>query len=286
MPQPTVGIVLLTLNARTHLDHCLPPLLSSPCKTRLLVVDSSSEDGTAERARELGAETLVIPRHEFNHGATREKARKHLATDIVVMVTQDAYAVDGSVVGALIEPILQGKASVSYARQIPHVGAGFLESFPRDFNYPTTSHIRQLSDTAHYGVYTFFCSNAFAAYSNRALDEIGGFQSVPFGEDTVAVAQLLRRQHNVAYVAEALVRHSHDYTLMQEFRRNYEMGFARAQYTHLLACEQTDSHRGKAFVKEMFSRLRKEHPLLMPYAALHVFMKWIGYRLGFARSRL
>jgi rhamnosyltransferase len=246
----------------------------------VLVVDSSSTDGTAEKAEELGAETLVIPRHEFNHGTTREKARKHLGTDIVVMVTQDAYAVDNEVIGNLIEPIYQKKVSVAYARQIPHDGAGFLETFPRDFNYPITSHVRQLSDTSRYGIYTFFCSNAFAAYSNSALDEIGGFKSVLFGEDTVAVAELLRHQHKVAYVAEALVKHSHDYTLREEFRRNYDIGLARAQYGHLLACEGSDSQRGKDFVIGMFKRLFREQPLLMPYASLHILAKWLGYRLG------
>lgn len=232
---PSIGVAVITHKAKNHLPLCLPPLLQSSLKPRVLVVNSSSHDGTVETALELGAETLVIPRPDFNHGSTREKARKHLDTDIVVMITPDAYALDTHVLERLVKPIIEGKASISYARQIPHDGADFFESFHREFNYPSESHIRGIEEIGRYGVYTFFCSNSCAAYSNKALDEIGGFHSTLLGEDTVAVAKLLRKGHKIAYTAEAIVKHSHRYTLMQEFKRTFDTGLARAEYGHLLS---------------------------------------------------
>lgn len=277
---PTIGIVVTTYKARQHLPYCLPPLLNSPLKPRVLVVDSSSNDGTVEFARELGAETLVIPQSEFNHGATREMARKHLNTDIIVMVTQDAYATDEHVIEKLIAPILNGTAAASYARQIPHDGAGILEAFARDFNYPSTSHSRCVAQVSKYGVYTVFCSDSCAAYSNEALDIVGGFRSVLTGEDTVAVACLLQNGYRVAYVAEACVKHSHGYTLKQEFQRHFDTGIARRQYHHLIAFAGEDERRGKLYVKTLMNRLIKEKPLMIPYASLHIFAKWLGYRIG------
>ena len=192
----TVGVCVITYEAYHHLSFCLPPLLSSPLKPRVLVLNSSSDDGTVELAEEMGAETLVIPRKEFNHGISREFARKHLGTDIVVMMTPDAYAKDRSMLERLVDPIISKKASVSYARQIPHRNASFLESFSRKFSYPEKSHCRTLNHSSLWGVYTIFCSNACAAYSSEALDEIGGFSDVLTGEDTVAVSQLLRNGKN------------------------------------------------------------------------------------------
>ena len=80
-----VGVVVVTHRARQHLPHCLPALQRSPLRPRILVVNSSSHDGTVELARELGAETLVVPRRSFNHGLTREQARRCLGTPVVVM---------------------------------------------------------------------------------------------------------------------------------------------------------------------------------------------------------
>lgn len=277
---PTIGVAVMTLNAEKHLLRCLPPWLNSPLKPRVLVVDSSSEDGTVALAKSMGADTLVIARADFNHGATREKARKHLQTDIVVMVTPDAYAVDHQVLGKLVKPIIEGKTSIAYARQIPHKGAGFFEAFPREFNYPETSHIRSINDLALYGVYTFFCSNSCAAYSNRALDEIGGFPALLLGEDAVATALLLRRNHKIAYVAEARVHHSHRYSLWQEFQRNFDTGLARKEYRHLFAGVETDHKRGRKYVRDISRHLFKNKPMLLPYAFLQTLTKWLGYRLG------
>jgi rhamnosyltransferase len=275
----TIGVVIPTFRAAKHLPHCLPPLLKSKLRPRILVIDSSSDDETTILAQNYGVEVLTIPKTEFNHGTTRERGRKHLNTDIVVMLTQDAYAFEDTL-DKLVFPLLKQEASISYARQIPHVGASFFEAFPRSFNYPAESHIRSLQDLSRYGVYTFFCSNSCAAYLNCALDEIEGFQPTLFGEDTVAVAKLLQRGHKIAYVAEAQVRHSHDYSLKQEFRRHFDIGISRRSYSHLIQQGGKDTKRGSAYVKAMLKELKKEAPHLIPYAVLQSMTKLIGYRIG------
>ncbi len=85
--------------------------------------------------------------------------------------------------GRLVDPLVQGLSATAYARQVPHHGAGFFEAFPREYNYPPTSHVRSLKDLSKYGVYTFFCSDSCAAYTNAALDAVGGFPRVLLGED-------------------------------------------------------------------------------------------------------
>lgn len=274
----SVGVVIITHNARHHLPHCLPPLIQSPIKPKILLVNSSSTDGTVELAKQFGVETAVIPRKEFNHGATREWARKKIGTDIVVMITPDAYAQNKDVLTTLIRPIVEKKAVCAYAKQIPHHNADLFETFPRDYNYPETSHIRSIADLSKHGVYTFFFSDSFGAYLNSALDEIGGFTPVLTGEDTVACAKLLHKGHKVAYVAEARVHHSHRYSLKQEFKRHFDTGLARNTYRHLIA---SDTARGKDYVKALFKHLveqRKFH--LIPYAFFQCTAKWLGYKIG------
>jgi rhamnosyltransferase len=278
----SIGVVFITHHAVKHLPYCLPPFINSPLKPPILVVNSSSGDGTIELAKKMGVETLLIPRKEFNHGTTRERVRKHLKTDIVVMMTPDAYAVDHTVLEKLVQPLVNGVAAVSYARQIPHEGAGLLESFPRAFNYPDESQIRSYEDIKKYGVYTYFCSDACAAYSNSALDEAGGFPSVLFGEDTCAVAALLKKGHRIYYAAEAIVRHSHGYSLKQEFKRHFDIGLSRREYSHLLKEAGRDSQRGRAFVQAYFKQVVKEQPILFPYAFLQIMFKWLGYKTGSA----
>lgn len=277
---PTIGCLIPTYKAKNHLQHCLKPLINSPLKPRILVIDSSSNDGTVELAKSLGAETVVIPQSEFNHGTTREMGRKMLGTDIVCMLTQDAYLLNENVLEMLVAPIIGNKAKIAYARQVPHRQAKFFESFPRHYNYPAESQLRGLEDCRQYGVYTFFCSNSCAAYSNTALDEIGGFEKVLLGEDTVATAKILRKGHRIAYCAEAIVHHSHDYTLKEEFRRSFDTGIARKGFAELIECGSSDMKHGAGYMKAMVFELARIAPWLLPYAFAHAISKWGGYKIG------
>ena len=156
----------------------------------------------------------------------------------------------------------------------------FFASFPRKFNYPKDSQVRSIDDCKTYGAYTFFCSNSCAAYLNSALDEIGGFAPTRFGEDTIAVAKLMHRGHRIAYAAEAIVHHSHDYTLKQEFLRHFEMGISRKQHQELLSICGPDSQRGKTYVRSLLREIWNDAPNKIPYALLQILAKYAGYQLG------
>lgn len=287
MADSRIGVAFITHNSRRHLERSLPPIVGSRLKPRVIVVNSSSSDGTVEEARRLGVETLVVPRAQFNHGLTRELARKTLATPIVVMMTPDAYPCGDDLLEKLIEPLAAGRAAAAYARQIPHDGAGLLEAFPRQFNYPAHSELRAIDDVARLGRFTFFFSNTCSAYLNPALDEVGGFPAVLTAEDTLVVARLLRRGHRIAYVAEAVVQHSHRYGLWQEFTRAFDTGYVRKLHADLLASPASDEARGRQFFAELMRvMVRRGQWPLMPYAVLQTGVKLMGYKAGRAGTRL
>jgi len=250
------------------------------------VIDSSSRDGSAELAAKFGAEVFSIPQGDFNHGTTREMARHLLGTDIVVFMTQDAIAVGDDMVGNLVAPIVAGDAVISYARQIPHDGADFFERFSREFNYPPTSEIRSAEDIARIGPRTFFCSDSCCAWSNAALSSVGGFRETLTAEDVAAAARLIHAGHKIAYEAGAVVKHSHRYTLFQEFRRHFDTGHFRAEHGNLLFGNGGDEKHGAAFTKEMLKRLSRKCPWKIPYAFLLTASKLAGYYVGYYGRRL
>ncbi len=281
----TVGVIVLTLNAEYDLRQCLPHLIQSPLVLKCLVVDSSSRDGTVRVAEEMGAEVVVISRRDFNHGATREWARQLLGTDIVVMVTQDAYATGPEIVDLLVRPILDGHADVTYARQLPKLGAGVFESFPRQFNYPNKSGVRTLNDAKRLGAFTFFCSDSFSAYKQSTMDSVGGFPTVLTNEDYFAVARILEAGGSIAYVSEATVFHSHRYTLMQEFKRYFDTGYVRGERRWVQELVGSAEGHGASMVKAMLKKIAFTQIWLVPYALVQVAVKWLGYRIGFHSVR-
>jgi rhamnosyltransferase len=282
----SVGVVILTLNAEKHLHKSLPPVADSPLKPEVLVIDSSSYDKTIEIAKSYGADVLVIPKNEFNHGATREKGRKILNTDIVVFQTQDAYPLDETMLTKLIAPIEENKSQIAYGRQIPHDNRGLLESFPREFNYPPQSNIRSIEDVDKYGVYTFFNSHSWAAYLNSALDKSGGIETMLTNEDYFTTAKMLRDGFRIAYVSDSIVKHSHRYGLVQDFKRYFDTGYVRTEYRWVTDIVGQAEERGSRLVKQLLKKTAKEKPFMLPYALFSLFVKWLGYRTGYFGSRL
>ncbi len=287
MKKASIGLVIPTKNAQATLDTILQLLDDSPVEFSSLIIDSSSNDQTVSIAKSHNAKVIVIPQADFNHGATREFARKQLNTDIVVYLTQDAIPVSSDLVANLVAPLIDNdNVVVSYGRQVAHEGADVFEAFPREYNYGDEPQIRGIDDVAEYGVYTFFCSNSCAAYKNSALDEIGGFKSVLTNEDYFAVADLLQLGYKIAYAANAVVQHSHRYSLWQEFQRYFDTGYVRAENPIIQELLGQAESRGIGFVATLLQKVFQDKPLLIPYAIIQSLMKWIGYRIGFYGSAL
>lgn len=285
--KPTIGLVIPTKNAQATLDKLLNTLKNSPIAFTTLIIDSSSDDETVSIAKSHHANVIIIPPTDFNHGATREYARQQLATDIVVYLTQDAIPVNENLLANLVKPLIASDdIAVSYGRQIAHKGADIFEAFPREYNYPEQAQVRSIKDVNQYGVYTFFCSNSCAAYKNSALDEIGGFKSVLSNEDYFAVADLLQQGYKIAYAADAIVSHSHRYSLWQEFQRYFDTGYVRAENPIIQQLVGQAESRGVGFVASLIKKVWHDHPLLIPYAVIQSLMKWLGYRIGFYGSIL
>jgi len=273
------SIVILTMNAGKTITQLLSKINTN--QYEVFVIDSSSTDDTLEYCKQFKCKIITIDKSDFNHGATREMGRKLCNTDIVVHMTQDAFPVEMNTIDKLIEPIQKNKASASYARQIPRMNAGIIESFPRYYNFPKIEQIRSLKDIYKYGVYTFFCSDSCAAWSIIALDKVEGFSPTLTNEDYIACAKLLIKKFKVAYVPEAVVTHSHDYTLKQEFQRMFDTGFVRAERPWIQNAVGNASKRGAGYFIALIKKLALENPLLIPYAFLQTTVKYLGYKIGF-----
>jgi rhamnosyltransferase len=87
--------------------------------------------------------------------------------------------------------------------------------------------------------------------------------------------------YKVAYVPSAVVRHSHRYTLWQEFQRYFDTGNVRAQNPLIQQLAGQAENRGVGFLMAFLKHLWQTQPLLIPYALLQSVVKWLGYRVGF-----
>jgi rhamnosyltransferase len=214
------SVIIPTRDAAEQIHGLLQALKSQTVPCEIIIVDSSSPDNTAGIARSLGAEVVVIKREAFDHGGTRTLAARKAKGDILICMTQDAMPSDEHAIENLLAPFRDRTVAAAYGRQLPYPGASPFGAHVRLFNYPEVSCVRSIGDKETYKIRTIFLSNSFAAYRKSALKDSGWFrEGLIMGEDTCAAAQLLLAGYKIAYVAEAMVYHSHNYTLLEEFRR-------------------------------------------------------------------
>lgn len=271
-----------TLNAgarwSTWLARTLPALAGNP----LLVIDSSSDDSTARHARNAGAEVVEIPRSSFDHGGTRDWAVRHLTdTEVVVFLTQDALVEDANSLNQLVGLFCEPNVGAAFGRQLPHENATAIAAHARLFNYPAASRRVSLADTSRLGIKAAFLSNSFAAYRRDALLNVGSFpHGTILSEDMIAGARLLNAGWELAYCAEARVYHSHNYSLLEEFKRYFDIGVLHQREAWLLAQFGKPEGEGVRFVLSEWRYLCRHAPLRLPEAALRTLLKYTGYRLG------
>ncbi len=281
-----ISIIIPAYNASQCLSSLLKKLESQTFDDyELIVVDSSSQDSTIQIARSHRAEVITIPKREFDHGGTRTLAARQAKGDIILYLTQDALPYDEHTVENIVKPfIADGKIAAAFGRQLPYPQASVFAEHLRLFNYPPVSHTWQLNDRNAHGIKTVFLSNSFAAYRKSVLEEIGYFKSgLSFGEDTCAAAKILLKGYKIAYVAEAMVLHSHNYTIRQDFRRYFDMGMFHRKESWLLKEFGRAEGEGVKYIKSEFRFLldRKRFDLF-PEFALRIIMKYLGYKLGTA----
>ena len=254
---------------------------------RICVVNTRSDDFPEAFCREQGIEVSHIEKNEFDHGGTRDMAICKSDAEIVVFMTQDAVPANRRLIGNLVKAFSEPEIAAVYARQLPRKDCSVIEKYIRRFNYPEEASVRSMDDMEEKGIKTFFCSNVCAAYRKEIYDSMGGFEEhTIFNEDMILAGKMILNGYKMAYAAKALVYHSHNYSGIQQFHRNFDLAVSQAEHPEVFAGVKSESE-GIRLVKQTMRylvKIRKLH--LIPVLIYQSGLKYIGYRLGKAYRRL
>ncbi|GAB6077186.1 glycosyltransferase family 2 protein [Desulfurobacterium crinifex] len=284
-----LSVIIPTYNAEPYIKKLLEALSFQTQKLdEIIVIDSSSSDNTVEIAKNFGAKVVIIPKEEFDHGGTRTKAAKLAAGDILIYLTQDAIPADRFSIENIVKVFESEEVGAAYGRQVPYENTNLFGKHLRYFNYPSVSFTKSLEDRKNLGFKVVFLSNSFAAYRKSVLEEIGWFKSgVIFGEDSIAAAKILLAGYKIAYSAEARVFHSHSYSVLQDFKRYFDVGAFHKMEKWILDTFGKPEGEGLRYIKSEFRFLINNNAYyLIPEFLIRNFLKYLGYKLGFHCTKI
>ena len=221
-----------------------------------------------------------ISKAEFDHGETRNEGVRLSDADYFLMMTQDAFPRDKMLLSNLVKAF-DGDVAAAYARQYPKTDCNLAERYSRKFNYPSEGMKKTQADVDKLGIKTYFCSNVCAMYRRDIFDKVGGFtHKTIFNEDMVYAGRACRKGYAICYVPEAGVIHSHNYTCMQQFHRNFDLGVSQTAHPEVFAAVSSESE-GKKMVSQTIGHFRHiGKSYLIPHYIIMCGFRFTGYKLG------
>ena len=216
----------------TTLEGVLQALAAQSVAHELLVCDSGSCDGSRELARANGARVLQIAPAQYSHGGTRNLLIREASGAHVALLSQDAQPADTRWLARLLAGFeLAGDVGLVYGpyRARPGASAAVGLELERWFGSlapdgaPRVDRLaagERVPARALMGARGFFTdANACIA---RAAWERAPFRDVAYAEDRLLALDMLSAGYAKAYLPDAAVLHSHDYSAGEELRRGFD----------------------------------------------------------------
>ncbi len=285
----TVDVIIPTYKPDIALFRLIDDLEKQslrPSKIIIMNTEKKYWDALMDSSRENPMEKYdnIVVEHvtkkEFDHGETRNKGVELSDADFFLMMTQDAFPRDKMLISSLAK-VLDRDVAAAYARQYPKTDCNLAERYSRKFNYPNEPMKKTQDDIKKLGIKTYFCSNVCAMYRRDVFKTIGGFtHKTIFNEDMVYAGNACQRGYAICYVPEAGVIHSHNYTCMQQFYRNFDLGVSQTEHPEIFEAVSSESE-GKKMVRQTISHFKhigKAH--LIPHYVVMCGFRLIGYKLG------
>lgn len=284
MEKAKIDVIIPTYHAGQEFGELLKKLMDQEYPVQKIIIMNTEERfwNTEWEAQCPVLEVHHLTKEEFDHGNTRKTAASFSNADILVFMTQDAMPADRRLIGSLAAAVLlDEKTGAAYARQLPKDDCRFLEKYTRSFNYPEESFVKTKKDIKRYGIKTYFCSNVCAAYDRKVYEEQGGFvDRAVFNEDMIYAGKMVQAGYGVAYVAEARVYHSHNYSCVQQFHRNFDLGVSQAEHPEIFQGVPSEGEGLKLVKKSLGYLCRTGRIWLIPQLVMQSGFKYMGYFLG------
>ncbi len=244
-------------------------------------------DGSSFFSKYINICITHLPKKEFDHGKTRRQGVEKSDAPFFVLMTQDAMPKDKYLIERLTAPLESEDVAAAYARQMAAKGCNVIERYTRQFNYPEEKCVKSREDIGRLGIKTFFCSNVCAAYRRDIYELLGGFtEHTIFNEDMIYAAGAVKAGYKIVYEADARVVHSHNYTCIQQFQRNFDLGVSQAQHPEIFSTVSSEGE-GVSMIKRTTGYLwNSGHKLLIPSLYINSACKYAGFLMGKNYRRL
>jgi rhamnosyltransferase len=224
---PRVTVIMRCKNSDWVISQALAALFSqSYTDFELLVVDSGSTDKTLDIVKQYPHRLIQIEPTQYYPGSVLNMAIEKARGEIIVFQNSDTVPLRHDTLGNLLQAFDDPDNQAALTRQIPRpeadtwVRRDYAQSFPDNENTPEWITL----------------SLPMAAMRKSIWQQHPFYTDAWASEDTEWGQWAVNNGHKIKYVKDALVMHSHNYSLKQVYGRKFVEGEADAFIYDKKAC--------------------------------------------------
>lgn len=216
---PKCSIIVRTRNHKRLLENLLKEIKKQKkiSKPEIVVVDSSSTDGTREVAEKEGCKIVSLDPKDFGHSYTLNLGAKNSKNEILAYVSVDIIPKDDFWLFNLIKHFVNKKIAGVFGKQEPIPNFNTIEEFKTK---------KMFSDDGK-TVALFSCASG--AIRKSVWKKIKYNEKMPYklmgGQDQTWVLEAEKLGYRIIYEPKSIVYHSHKYSAKSRIRSAYTIGF-------------------------------------------------------------
>lgn len=284
------SIIILTKNGAEHFRALLEGLYAQKGieSSEVIVIDSGSTDPTLEIAAAFPVRLVQIPAHEFGHGRTRNLGARMARGTFLVFLPQDATPIGSDWLENLLQPFGDPSVAGAFGKQVPRANTNPMERYFLERTYHDQSLIKRQDSLESASLAHSFFSTVSGAMRASSWERLPFREDIIMSEDQAWARDAMQAGYAIAYQPSARVFHSHNYSVIDTFRRNFDSGYSVRQIfdgkTGISALEALGYLAKEAFFVAKAGPTRARMTFVPYEIARHVGF-WLGlnaYRLPVA----
>lgn len=217
--KPRVTVIMRCKNSDWVIAQALAGLHSQTYKDfELLVVDSGSTDRTLEIVKQYPCLLIEIEAKAYYPGSVLNMAIEKAAADVIIFQNSDGVPLSPQTLQRLVNAFDDPAVDAALTRQIPR---------PEAFDWVRRDYKLSFPDSEKTPDWIRL-SLPMAAMRKKAWEKHHFYEDAWASEDTEWGEWAVQNGMNIKYVPDAIIMHSHNYTLKQIYGRKFVEGEADA----------------------------------------------------------
>jgi rhamnosyltransferase len=269
------SIIIRTRNHKKLLKDLLKKIKQQKrvFKPEIVVVDSSSIDGTAELAKKQGCKVIKINPKSFSHSYTLNLGAENSKNEILVYVSVDIIPEDNLWLFHLVKHFKDKKVGGVFGRQKPIPNFNPIEEFKTKKMFQKNKSIA-----------LFSCASGAirkSLWKKIKFDKM--LYNLMGGQDQKWAIDANKGGYKIIYEPKSVVYHSHKYSPKSRIKEAYQIGFYKKEFLSYNKNVRILDYKKRDLVKYLIKR-KKFKELIWDLIIIGIIMRFAAHYGQFKRK--